>query len=1017
MNVNQPRTPATDSRALQNLLKSEKSYGEHLLTATSASLSAASSLAAWGISETPDLDHAAQDVAHWLEESARGQRMLVVAIDGYRAALKDILDREHNIANIVRDRDILLSRVLKESTRRPTRRELTTFDDEHQARFADAQRELAACEQVLAHETAALIGVKRRTFKEALTMRCKCMGEAGAIMMDAAREIITRLDAFDANVPVTHMDVHTAAPLPPGVEPTPQGGYESEEEAQALSVSHVSTDVRKQPLPPTPNNHRRSNSDTFSNIAGIGAGVLFRSPVGRSSSAAGGRTTPSANGRYTPMSTAGLPVVAGGVPSAPRLDTDAIASGFVPPPVAGNVPSAPGTVLRRERGTTEASDDEAPRRGGSGWQMRNHRGAPSEDGTTVVDYRHGHRSGGGGGGGGSFLSKMSHLFRSDMRSAVGGGHSSYESRPRHGRSSSVNDFARVRDDVSDDEPVNVVRHVNENPGFALRHAELPDDEITEAARRSVIGAGISSPQSERQGKPPSRPASRQGKPPSRPASRQGKTPNRPASRQGKPPSRPSSRQSVRAPSVAASVDLPPPSLGPIPRGYSSQNLKEAANLSDVPTAPPLDRLVGEVQQPVRRKVRGSAGPPPAPSSFYQGFTNNPAKYATDSWVAKADATPNSRADSDAGSVRRKKTASSPSKKSKRLSAEASPMHKSEGPMSLSIDTRFDGTGHIDLDLQDYKEARASGSPVKPVRTSGLPSMTALAPVARTAESESTGAPESSAKEALSPEVESSQPLLSADDEAAYRAFLAHPNAISRMSSGSVLSGVNTPRRTSEAIPLQKAPPLAFLGAAVEKNAAGDDPSPSAASPYCASVFVPTSVSSPAISSTLAAPASSSTSAAPTPAAQTNTGEDHQTERSPAPALPSSMANVSSTATKTRKNVRINSETETAPEPKSAADELDDAPGGRPRRTWSTRIGSSGADDSSDDGTGQGDDDTNDYQSARKAFGSATRHLGVATGSAPPKTRPPKAPRNRPSASGYNPSVHLPAGLETVARSR
>ena len=36
---NQPRTPATDSRALQNLIKSEKAYVDDLLGATSAALS------------------------------------------------------------------------------------------------------------------------------------------------------------------------------------------------------------------------------------------------------------------------------------------------------------------------------------------------------------------------------------------------------------------------------------------------------------------------------------------------------------------------------------------------------------------------------------------------------------------------------------------------------------------------------------------------------------------------------------------------------------------------------------------------------------------------------------------------------------------------------------------------------------------------------------------------------------------------------------------------------------------
>ena len=71
---NQPRTPATDSRALQNLIKAEKTDVDELLSATSAAFGAASSLHAWGISETPDLDHASDIVAQYLEKAANAQK-------------------------------------------------------------------------------------------------------------------------------------------------------------------------------------------------------------------------------------------------------------------------------------------------------------------------------------------------------------------------------------------------------------------------------------------------------------------------------------------------------------------------------------------------------------------------------------------------------------------------------------------------------------------------------------------------------------------------------------------------------------------------------------------------------------------------------------------------------------------------------------------------------------------------------------------------------------------------------
>ena len=181
---NQPRTPATDSRALQNLIKSEKAYVDDLLGATSAAYAAASSLHAWGISETPDLDHASGIVSQALESAANAQKTYAQALDQYNASLRDMLDREQSIRSIVRDRDILMSRVIKMTQRKPTRWELMKGEEDHQARVIDAQNELQACEQTLANEMTALVAVKRRTFKEALTMRAKVLGDTGARMMD-----------------------------------------------------------------------------------------------------------------------------------------------------------------------------------------------------------------------------------------------------------------------------------------------------------------------------------------------------------------------------------------------------------------------------------------------------------------------------------------------------------------------------------------------------------------------------------------------------------------------------------------------------------------------------------------------------------------------------------------------------------------------------------------------------------------------------------------------------------------
>lgn len=111
------------------------------------------------------------------------------------------------IKTVVRDREILVGRLIKLGNKKPADSAL----DSHQQKLEDAQRELTACEGAwwlrwtclrelttdtaayLQDEEAALTGVKRRTFREALAMRMKSMGELGKVMEDSAREAIELL--------------------------------------------------------------------------------------------------------------------------------------------------------------------------------------------------------------------------------------------------------------------------------------------------------------------------------------------------------------------------------------------------------------------------------------------------------------------------------------------------------------------------------------------------------------------------------------------------------------------------------------------------------------------------------------------------------------------------------------------------------------------------------------------------------------------------------------------------------
>ena len=192
---------ASDSRLLANLIKSERTYINNLHASVMSAHAASSALSAWGTSEAPDVTECSARLADLLSASADVQSTHVSAIEGYRAALKDVSDREASIRNVVRDRDILVGRLIKASNKSvsTSTRNSKKSPEERAEKVHMAQRELQACEGILAQEEAALVGVKRRTFKEALTMRMKTMGDAGAAMVDAAKEAILLLDEFDSN--------------------------------------------------------------------------------------------------------------------------------------------------------------------------------------------------------------------------------------------------------------------------------------------------------------------------------------------------------------------------------------------------------------------------------------------------------------------------------------------------------------------------------------------------------------------------------------------------------------------------------------------------------------------------------------------------------------------------------------------------------------------------------------------------------------------------------------------------
>ncbi|GAA5824844.1 hypothetical protein JCM3770_001141 [Rhodotorula araucariae] len=245
-----------DTRLLANLLKTEKdalaAFKHYSLTAATAG----SALSAWSVADsadTPDLMDAAIRISQLLATCSDSQRLYLQALAAYRAALKEVLTREQALRTVVRDREILVNRLIKIGNKKPKDGHVA----DHQAKLDDAQRELQACETFLQEEEAALAAAKRRSFRGALQHRMKAMVELARVMEDCAIEAVAILsqlpspdgddDEYDAT---TAQAYDLASDAGDSIAP-------SQSASQAMSRASSSSSLDEQyhaNAPPIPNN-------------------------------------------------------------------------------------------------------------------------------------------------------------------------------------------------------------------------------------------------------------------------------------------------------------------------------------------------------------------------------------------------------------------------------------------------------------------------------------------------------------------------------------------------------------------------------------------------------------------------------------------------------------------------------------------------------------------------------------------------------------------------------------------
>ncbi|CAG8677845.1 4158_t:CDS:2, partial [Acaulospora colombiana] len=211
---------AQDSRLLTQLLKSDKEYSYALNGLLTTSQSSLAALNAYASSCPPTHAQPLLGVVTALSAAEDAFKAYVMAVDAWRADLKRVRRAEEVVANVLRDREILIGKLIKVSNKKSTRDSVglaTPFANDPtlalnpaaingsasnvtltsgNAKLNHAQAELQACEAHLALKEKELETTREEAIKRGLERRCKALVTCGWAWGERGKQALRALDSL-----------------------------------------------------------------------------------------------------------------------------------------------------------------------------------------------------------------------------------------------------------------------------------------------------------------------------------------------------------------------------------------------------------------------------------------------------------------------------------------------------------------------------------------------------------------------------------------------------------------------------------------------------------------------------------------------------------------------------------------------------------------------------------------------------------------------------------------------------
>lgn len=215
-----------DSRLLTNVLSHEKEYAKQLQALLASSQASLASFTAYAAASPPPTSQTILKVAGILSATDSALAAYAAAVDQWREAMRALQALEDEVGNIVRDREILVTRLIKVSksqksigltgqrfasssslgsvdTPSPSPQRTRTIATS--TKIAAAQSELQACETHLATKENELAVRRTVAVRDGLNVRCQALVQCGWAWTELGKEAIGVLES-----PELTEDVHGA---------------------------------------------------------------------------------------------------------------------------------------------------------------------------------------------------------------------------------------------------------------------------------------------------------------------------------------------------------------------------------------------------------------------------------------------------------------------------------------------------------------------------------------------------------------------------------------------------------------------------------------------------------------------------------------------------------------------------------------------------------------------------------------------------------------------------------------